>query len=575
MQRMVRTFSPPGAVNMLAFGLLKRTQASFTSCRPAMPIGYNLWSFEEGTIEREQSVVDELRRVEALLRRTERRNRILVENSLDVISLCSAENTFLYASPSVERVLGYTPEELIGTSISELVHPDDFAEYGQTIIEGLQAGSGPFGPIEARYRHKDGSWRCLETTMNVLTDDPDIGGIICVSRDVTHRKSLEEEVWRLNADLEERVVHRTEELEVALAERRETEEALRISRDELDIVLEGVADGILAQNVTGHPVYANEAAARILGYPSTRALLEMPPEEVMGKFEIMDEEGHPYPVEELPGRRAIRSGRSVEVTLRLRQIESGEERWLEVKATPVFGSRKEAVYEVNVFQDITERKRAEAALQEVRTAERTRIARDLHDAVLQDLTVVIQVLQARQIGYLGQDPGAGYEEEIGALRRSVAGLREAIYDLRPEIAPSFFRAIESLVELNRHMEPGRKVELVVREGFPEELPGTMGTDLLRVVQEALNNARRHSGANNIQVTANVDRTQGDRVVVEVADNGRGFEPGTASGVGFRSMRERAAAVGGTLEMESEPGQGTWVRVSAPFPRGISRKHETS
>lgn len=190
-------------------------------------------------IEQERAIVDELRRVEASLRRTERRNRILVENSLDVISLCSAENNFLYASPSVERVLGYTPEELIGTSVSELVHPDDLAEYGQTIIEGLQAGSGPFGPIEARYWHKDGSWRCLETTMNVLIDDSDIGGIICVSRDVTHRKSLEEEVWRLNADLEERVVHRTEELEVALAERRETEEALWISRDELAIVLEG------------------------------------------------------------------------------------------------------------------------------------------------------------------------------------------------------------------------------------------------------------------------------------------------------------------------------------------------
>lgn len=536
-----------------------------------MLIGYNLWSFKEDTIEREQPIVDELRRVEALLRRTERRNRILVENSLDVISLCSAENTFLYTSPSVEHVLGYTPEELVGTSVSGLVHPDDLASFGQRIIEEIRAGSGPFGPVEARYRHKDGSWRCLETTINVLIHDPDVGGIICVSRDVTNRKSLEEEIRRLNTELEERVVRRTEELEAALSKRREAEEELRVSRDELDIVLRGVADGILAQDTMGRPVYANEVAAQILGYSSTQALLETPPEEVMEKFEIMDAEGCPYPVEELPGRKAIRGGRSVEVTLRLRQIESGEERWLDVKATPVFGSQKEAVFEVNVFQDITERKRAEAALQEVRTAERTRIARDLHDAVLQDLTVVIQVLQARQEGYPGRDPDAGYEEEINALRRSVAGLREAIYDLRPEIEPSFLRAVESLVELNRQIESGRKIELVVGEGFPEELPGTTGKEFLRVVQEALNNARRHSGACNIQVTMSVEGNHGNRVVVEVYDDGRGFEPGTASGVGFRSMRERAAAVGGTLEMESEPGQGTRVQVRATLPRSASRE----
>ncbi|MDP8940740.1 MAG: PAS domain-containing protein [Actinomycetota bacterium] len=98
-----------------------------------------------------------------------------MDNALDMISVCSVENTFLYISPSVERVLGYRPEELIGATVSDFVHPDDLAEYGQRIIEEIQTASGPFGPIEARYRHKDGSWRHLETTMNVLVDDPDVG----------------------------------------------------------------------------------------------------------------------------------------------------------------------------------------------------------------------------------------------------------------------------------------------------------------------------------------------------------------------------------------------------------------
>ncbi len=96
----------------------------------------------------------------------------LLQNALDVISLCSADNTFRYVSPSVERVLGYRPEELLGTVISDLLHPEDLEKFGNRTIEEIQTGSGSYGPIEGRYRHKDGSWRHLETTVNILLDDP-------------------------------------------------------------------------------------------------------------------------------------------------------------------------------------------------------------------------------------------------------------------------------------------------------------------------------------------------------------------------------------------------------------------
>jgi len=94
-----------------------------------------------------------------------------------------------------------------------------------------------------------------------------------------------------------------------------------------------------------------------------------------------------------------------------------------------------------------------------------------------------------------------------------------------------------------------------------ELDARTQAAAFRVAQEALHNALRHSGASEISVT--LSRTRG-RVILEVADDGTGFDPGLASGgLGLASMRERAAAVGGVLRVTSAPGAGTKVRLAVP------------
>jgi signal transduction histidine kinase len=85
-------------------------------------------------------------------------------------------------------------------------------------------------------------------------------------------------------------------------------------------------------------------------------------------------------------------------------------------------------------------------------------------------------------------------------------------------------------------------------------------EFLRVVQEALTNARRHSGAKNVRVSL---RAEGDDLVAEVADDGRGYGPGDTPGIGLVSMRERAAVLGGELEVGSKAGEGTIVRLRIP------------
>ena len=86
--------------------------------------------------------------------------------------------------------------------------------------------------------------------------------------------------------------------------------------------------------------------------------------------------------------------------------------------------------------------------------------------------------------------------------------------------------------------------------------------LWRVLQEALTNVRRHSRARKVSV---VLKTEGEDMIAEVSDDGRGFGPEAEPGGGSKSMRERAAAVGGDLQIESEPGRGTTVRLRAPLP----------
>ena len=97
-----------------------------------------------------------------------------------------------------------------------------------------------------------------------------------------------------------------------IAERERVEEELRGSWSQLDVIVRGIADGVTAQDPTGRVIYANEAAARMVGYASARAFLEAPLQEVMQRFEVFDESGRPFPLEELPGRRALQGEEGVE-----------------------------------------------------------------------------------------------------------------------------------------------------------------------------------------------------------------------------------------------------------------------
>ena len=135
-------------------------------------------------------------RVESLARvkgasRGERWFRSLVQYSSDVVMILEADGTVRYVSPAVERVLGYRPEEMVGTLALDYVHPEDVEYMSRSFAQTLEK-PGVQRPIQYRARTADGSWRHMEAIRSNWLDDPNVAGVVDNVRDVTERKITEE-----------------------------------------------------------------------------------------------------------------------------------------------------------------------------------------------------------------------------------------------------------------------------------------------------------------------------------------------------------------------------------------------
>jgi PAS domain S-box-containing protein len=142
-------------------------------------------------IER-RNAEDAINRAHENLARSERRFRALIENSSDAVAIINTRGTILYSSPSTEKVLGFTDQELIGTNGLDRVHPDDLPGMKRN-IERLLSKYGTRVEFEIRIRHKNGSWRWVESASVNLSNDPLIGGILTNYRDTTEKKRANQE----------------------------------------------------------------------------------------------------------------------------------------------------------------------------------------------------------------------------------------------------------------------------------------------------------------------------------------------------------------------------------------------
>ncbi|MEO8324398.1 MAG: PAS domain S-box protein [Nitrospirota bacterium] len=237
-----------------------------------------------------------------------------------------------------------------------------------------------------------------------------------------------------------------------------------------------------------------------------------------------------------------------------------------------------------IATDITQRKQAEIILQEAsqrlelqqqelrslaaqlltaQEEERRRISRDLHDDVNQRLALLSLKLESAQKGLSDGHPVKSMLQELyGSVADLSDDIRRIAYQYHPSVLDDLGLgpALRSLCEDFEKWE-GMSVTLELPDEA-RKFSQALGTGLYRVAQESLRNVSKHAQASNVHLDL---REYGQGITLSIRDNGRGFDVDErfSKGLGFVSMRERVRLLGGTLLVDSQPGQGTTVRVSIP------------
>ncbi len=248
------------------------------------------------------------------------------------------------------------------------------------------------------------------------------------------------------------------------------------------------------------------------------------------------------------------------------------------RGEPVLDKAGAVVELKGVVMDVTDRKRAERALRRARErtlaarfgamlAERTRLAREIHDTLLQGFTGVGLKLVAAADRVTGQpETTAALREVVALAQKTLEDARRAVWDMRsPSLDTGDFSALLRAAAEEGARDAGLSVEFTV-EGPARPMGPEVEAVVLRVAQEAIVNAVKHAAARTLRVRCSYG---GRRVRLSVADDGKGFAVdsdfrGYGGHWGLLGMRERAGQIGGRLLVRSTPGQGTRVILLVPY-----------
>jgi PAS domain S-box-containing protein len=258
----------------------------------------------------------------------------------------------------------------------------------------------------------------------------------------------------------------------------------------------------------------------------------------------------------------------------------GEYRWIFDQGVPRVSGDGKFVGYIGSGVDVTERRLAEDAMATVsrrlvaaQEEERARIARELHDDIGQQITLLTLDLEhARRRGGLNESADIltdGAKDRVQHLARSVHNLTHRLHPQHLEI----IGLVSALGGLARELSRPEFTVAFAHDGIPEMLPPEITITLFRVVQEALQNAIKHSGAHHVSVQMSVDAA-GLRLMV--ADDGVGFDVDRVQrrGLGLVTMRERLELIGGSLSIMTRPGAATHLHIMAPLPASPVVEDET-
>lgn len=472
--------------------------------------------------------------------------RGIFESASEAILTADTSQTIVLANPAAARVFGLPVERLVGLPLSDLVperfrarHRIDIDHYGlfdrtprgmgrlQSVL-ALRADGREF-PIEAAISQVDAAGQRLYTV---------------IVRDITERVEAQAEI--------------------------------EASRARLRATLESMDDGLAIAD-TGHRIVeVNAALVRMYGF-SGRADFLRPIVDFQDRLEMSTLDGRVLTPAQWTMPRALRGERGNGLEMTVRHKDTGR-RWIaSFSFAPIRGADGEIAGAVFSVRDVTEQKRLAdelkashrdlerllASQNNVQEAERQRIARELHDE-LQQVLAALKMDIASILPELQAHPArlpALIERMDELTTAAVTSSRRIVNDLRPPLLEEFGLAAALQQLAARFMERNPMVVSVESDtaGADVEPDPSVALCLYRVAQEALNNVAKHSEASRVRIR--LARTLERGWVLTIADDGRGFQPEDRrkpASFGLRGMAERVRALGGGLDVRSDPGHGVVV-----------------
>lgn len=456
----------------------------------------------------------------------------VLDSAMDaIITVDEHQNIILY-NRAAERIFGWPRQEVLDQSLHKLI-PDRFRQDHTRHMERFGtngATSRRMGTLNVVYGlRSNGEEFPLDASISHL-DTPDGKLFTVILRDITERLQAREEHLRLAA------------------------------------LLDSAMDGIITVNEAQSIVLYNQAAEKIFGWSSQQVLGQSLNKLIPGRFQAI----HGAHIRRF-SETGVTSRRMGDGTVIYGLRSSGEEFPVDASISQLDTAHGK-LYTV-ILRDVTERVRAQeersafaAAVNAAREEEKTRVARELHDELAQSLTALkMDTNWVRDNTRVAPDVvEAKLTDMLAMVDGMVASTRRIAADLRPLLLDDLglLAAIEWLVH-NFSQRTGVACRLSAEEDL--ELREPYATAVFRIVQEALANVAKHASATEVAVV--IDGPPGD-ITLSVRDNGTGFVTGTPRkphSLGLMGLHERAQLLGGSVSIDSAPGQGTRIGVTIPLP----------
>jgi PAS domain S-box-containing protein len=515
--------------------------------------------------------------------------RTLIHNISDIVALTDAEGIVRFINPSLETLLGYRLDDVLGHKIFDFIHPEDIPRASVDYSEIIQK-QGVSVPTVVRIRDAAGAWVPMEFIANNQLEDPEIQGVIVTARDVRYREEVKEAIRSANVDMHERVQDRTTELAKRNASLRienqtrlQTEKQLQQAISLLNATLDATADGILVVSTEGKISSCNGRFLEMWGMDCTSAV---------GQRD-----------EDLLARAVPQLQNSAEFLTKVKELYASPEATsfdvLHLKEGRIFerysqpqriGER--VVGRVWSFRDVTQARHLE---QELRQSQKMEAVGRLAGGVAHDFNNLLMLIS----GYLSQLAGDSalapehrgvVEQRLASTKRGAALTRQLLaFSRKDQTAPTVadLNAIVLNMEglLRRLLFESIQLELSLSDD-PLYVFLDVNQVELAIMNLAVNaqDAMPSGGTLSIKTSNEVLAVAGpegetsvtDYAVLEVTDTGHGMtqevqshifepffttkEPGKGTGLGLATVYGIVQRAEGEIRISSRPDHGTSFRV---------------